>query len=68
MKMLRKCLLVRDRPGNHPILLGKTYITNNNWGRRRRRRRRRRNFTRHPITGLNFNKTTSKPYYSQAIF
>jgi hypothetical protein len=42
MKMLRKCLLVRDRPGNHPILLGKTYVTNSNWGRRRRRRRRRR--------------------------
>jgi hypothetical protein len=28
---------------------------------------RRRYFTRHPITGLNFNKTISKPYYSQAI-
>jgi hypothetical protein len=34
------------------------------WGRRRRRRR---YFTRHPITGLNFNKTISKPYYNQAI-
>jgi hypothetical protein len=42
VKMLRKCLLVGDRPGNHPILLGKTYVTNSNWGRRRRRRRRRR--------------------------
>jgi archaellum component FlaG (FlaF/FlaG flagellin family) len=31
------------------------------WGRRRR------NFTRHPITGLNFKKTISKPYYNQAI-
>jgi hypothetical protein len=28
---------------------------------------RRRYFTRHPITGLNFNKTISKPYYNQAI-
>jgi hypothetical protein len=53
VKMLRKCLLVRDRPGNHPILLGKTYVTNSNWKRRRRRRY----FTRHPITGLNFNKS-----------
>jgi hypothetical protein len=39
VKMLRKCLLVRDRPGSHPILLGKTSVTNSNWGRRKRKRR-----------------------------
>jgi hypothetical protein len=35
--------------------------------RKRRKRKRKRYFTRHPITRLNFNKTISKPCYSQAI-
>jgi hypothetical protein len=39
---------------------------NSAWGRRRRRRRRR-YFMRHPITGLNFHKIISKPYYNQAL-